>query len=53
MPIRFSKFFTETVNYKLDDFQSKWDKAVGSLEELRVALEIMNQIVEKFPNGEI
>lgn len=53
MPIRFSKFFTETVNYKLDDFQSKWDKAVGSSEELRVALEIMNQIVEKFPNGEI
>ncbi len=53
MSIKFSKFFKETVNYKLDDFQSKWDKAVGSSEELRVALEIMNQIVDKFPNGEI
>lgn len=53
MPIKFAKFFKETVNYKLDDFQSKWDKAVGSSEELRVALEIMNQIVDKFPNGEI
>lgn len=53
MSVGFSKFFTETVNYKLEDFRSKWDKAISNSEELRVALEIMSQVMEKFPNGEI
>lgn len=49
----FSKFFYESVNYNLDDFSDKWNVAISNSEELRVALEIMNQIMSKFPNKEI
>lgn len=49
----FSKFFKETVNYNLNDFSDKWEKAVSSSEELRIGLELMNKIVGLFPTGEI
>jgi poly(A) polymerase/tRNA nucleotidyltransferase (CCA-adding enzyme) len=51
--ITFSKFFQESVNYQLDDFSDKWEKALGSSEELRIGLELMNKIVKLFPTGEI
>jgi len=49
----FYNFFKESVNYNIDDFSSKWDKAVSTSEELRVGLELMNQIMKLFPSGEI
>lgn len=49
----FSKFFKETVNYSLNDFSDKWEKAVSSSDELRIGLELMQKIVGLFPTGEI
>lgn len=49
----FSKFFKESVNYNLDNFSDKWDNALNSSEELRIGLELMNEIVKLFPTGEI
>jgi len=37
----------------MDGFSEKWSQAVSSSEELRLALELMKQIVGLFPNGEI
>ena len=51
--ITFSRFFKESVNYNFDGFPDKWEKALKSSEELRVGLELMNKIVNLFPNGEI
>jgi len=51
--IPFKKFFFESVNNNLDDFSEKWNKAISSSEELRVALDLMNKIVDLFPSGEI
>ncbi len=51
--IPFSKFFFESVNYNLQDFSDKWEKAVSSSEELRIGLELMNKIMELYPDGEI
>jgi tRNA nucleotidyltransferase/poly(A) polymerase len=49
----FLKFFVESVNYNLEDFSTKWNNALESSEELRVGLELMNNIMEIYPNGEI
>jgi hypothetical protein len=49
----FTKYFFEAVNNNLDDFSDKWDAAISSSEELRVALDLMNKIVGLFPSGEI
>lgn len=49
----FIKFFKESVNYNLNDFSDKWEKAVNDSEELRIGLELMNKIVGLFPTGEI
>lgn len=49
----FAKFFKESVNYQLDDFSEKWEKAVSASEELRVSLELMKKIKDLFPKGEI
>jgi len=51
--ISFQKFFYESVNYNLEDFNDKWDKAVSSSEELRIGLDLMNKIVKLYPDGEI
>lgn len=51
--LSFKKFFFESVNNNLDDFSDRWDKALSSSEELRVALDLMNKIVDLFPSGEI
>jgi tRNA nucleotidyltransferase (CCA-adding enzyme) len=49
----FTQYFFEAVNNNLDDFSDKWDAAISSSEELRVALDLMNKIVKLFPSGEI
>jgi tRNA nucleotidyltransferase (CCA-adding enzyme) len=49
----FINFFTESINYSLEDFPAKWEHAVSSSEELRVALDLMKEIHGKFPSGEI
>jgi tRNA nucleotidyltransferase/poly(A) polymerase len=51
--IPFRKFFIETVNYNLEDFSDKWNQAIESSEELRIALELMGKIHKLFPSGEI
>jgi tRNA nucleotidyltransferase/poly(A) polymerase len=49
----FLKFFNEGINYNIDDFSDKWEKALASSEELRVGLELMTKIMGLFPTGEI
>ena len=49
----FYKFFYEGADYNIEDFSSKWDKAVSASEELRVGLELMNKIIKLNPSGEI
>jgi len=49
----FKNFFVENVNYNVDDFSEKWEKAIASSEELRVALELMEKIGSLYPEGEI
>jgi tRNA nucleotidyltransferase/poly(A) polymerase len=51
--VSFIKFFFESVNNNLDDFSDKWDKAVSSSEELRIALDLMKKIHDLYPTGEI
>ena len=47
------KFFSESINYNLDDFPDKWEKAITSSEELRIALDLMGEIHTLFPTGDI
>lgn len=49
----FYKFFNEGADYNIEDFSSKWNKAVSASEELRVGLELMNKIIKLNPSGEI
>ena len=49
----FLKFFKESINYNLDDFSNKWEAALESSEELRVGLDLMEKIMNLYPNGEI
>lgn len=49
----FLNFFKESINYQLEDFPIKWEKAIMSSEELRVALELMEKIIGLYPTGEI
>ena len=51
--ISFQTFCTESVFNKVDDFHEKWNNALNSSEELRVALDLMKNIKSKFPKGEI
>lgn len=50
---RFKVFLKESVYSRVPDFNDKWDKAVSESEELRVALDLMKDIKEKYPEGEI
>lgn len=49
----FSRFFQESVNYNLEDFSAKWDNALQSSEELRIGLELMDNVMSLYPSGEI
>ena len=51
--ITYKKFLTDSVNYNVDDFSEKWEQAISSSEELRVALELMEKIEGLYPDGEI
>ncbi len=51
--MKFKDFFLETINYNLEDFSDKWEKAISESEELRVALDIMEKISKLFPDKEI
>ena len=51
--IKFKKYFLESIHSKIDDFSDKWDKAVSGSEELRTALDLMQDIKGNFPTGEI
>jgi len=51
--MRFKSFFIENVNYHLSDFPEKWQTALNSSEELRVALALMEKINGLFPDKEI
>lgn len=48
----FRTFFAESVYSKVDDFDDKWNQAVSSSEELRTALDLMQNIKKNF-QGEI
>lgn len=49
----FKQYFFETANFHTEGFPEKWEKAIGSSEELRVALEMMKKIKSLFPEKEI
>jgi len=51
--MKFYKYFYETSNYHVPDFQEKWEKALSSSEELRVGMELLNKIHSLFPQKEI
>ena len=51
--MNFIDFFYETVNYNLDDFSDKWNRAISESEELRIALEVMGKIAKLFPDKDI
>jgi tRNA nucleotidyltransferase/poly(A) polymerase len=51
--MKFYKYFYETTNYRVPDFQEKWEKALSSSEELRVGMELLNKIHSLFPQKEI
>ena len=48
----FKQYLQESVYNSVEDFDEKWNKAVSESEELRTALDLMQDIKSKFP-GEI
>lgn len=50
---RYKIFFEQSVFSSVPDFTDKWNKALEESEELRTALDLMRDIKEVYPKGEI